>query len=121
MDDQTNFWNAFREMRDGAAYSRWITEGEPFGHHGAPFKSASFCAGTKISDASVLSYCSLNAFQHPVGEHVELSALVTYHANFLVGRDSKRERLKRLGLWINDTSCPPVGKERHHSLKQRLK
>ena len=105
IDDQTNFWKAFREMRSGTAHSLWRTRGKAFGHYGSPFKSATFCADTKISDTDTLSYCSLNASQHPVGLHDELSALVTYHANYRVGHDSKRERLKQLGLWI-DKPCP---------------
>ena len=106
IDDQTNFWDAFRHMRSGVAYVRWRrTGGSLFSHRGAPFKSARFCSRDKIFDRRILSYCSLNASQHPVGFHDELSAMVTYHANYRVGHDSKKERLKQLGLWF-DESCP---------------
>lgn len=105
IDDQTNFWHVFREMRKGIAYSDWASSEEGnISAKGNPFKSAAFCEETITFDENVLAYCTLDAYDHPVGNHVSLDGLVTFHANFITGHDNKVSRLKDLSLW-NNISC----------------
>jgi len=97
-------------MREGITYKKWkIDEKGNISEGGIPFKTASFCEEATTVDEYVLSYCTLGACAHPVCVHTSLDGLVTFHANYIVGRENNIQRLKELDLWNTSCKLDPSG------------
>eukprot|EP00039_Didymoeca_costata_P020603 m.341870 g.341870 ORF g.341870 m.341870 type:complete len:339 (+) comp20611_c0_seq1:54-1070(+) len=99
IDDQTNFWNVVRRLPSFIEDkdTQWTSGG---------FKGRRFCARVNINDPGTLSFCNLDPWQHPtgmIGEELEgedKKNMATYHANYVIGRALKIERLRKGGAWL---------------------
>mmetsp|Transcript_60320 Transcript_60320/g.186735 ORF Transcript_60320/g.186735 Transcript_60320/m.186735 type:complete len:356 (+) Transcript_60320:68-1135(+) len=102
IDDQTNFWQALKTVRQGDARKVYGNES---------FACADLCGKGKTcaaADEDVLSYCEMDPWNHATGWDVRFwngpQQIVTYHANFVGGgMDKKIGKLNTSGFW--DTKC----------------
>ena len=102
----TNFWDVFRLMRAGIMLRNWTRDDNQGLSSRLPFGGTKFCTEQHVYDESILSYCTMDAYQHPVGLHKDLGDLISYHANYIVGHEEKINRLKELQLWHSSlNSC----------------
>merc|ERR1712113_1352836 len=86
LDDQTNFWNALRTIREGHGVRKYNADS---------FLCARFCeqsASCKANDVQILRYCNLDTTMHPTGywrEKVWTAGTemnrkyVSHHANYV--------------------------------------
>lgn len=97
LDDQTLFWQTMDELRTGKLHQTWRTSS--LKSRPEPFQNALFCPGEVPSSLSTLAYCPLKPQDHPVGAHKNLTSMYTFHANYMIGKLRKVDRLCRLDLW----------------------
>mmetsp|Transcript_115534 Transcript_115534/g.327390 ORF Transcript_115534/g.327390 Transcript_115534/m.327390 type:complete len:207 (+) Transcript_115534:381-1001(+) len=97
-DDQTNFWRALRNVREGRGSAKY---GE------GSFACSSLCgqgqpSPCNASSEHVLDYCEMDPLTHATGWRDAMpheAGLRTFHANFVTGLSKKVSKLKRMELW----------------------
>ncbi|CAE8601525.1 unnamed protein product [Polarella glacialis] len=98
-DGQTNFWNALKTMRKAKAPCFQLC-------------GNSTCS---LAGSDSLDYCEMNPWKHRTGWGQQKdsgpdgqSFAVSYHSNFIVGRERKVNALRGMGVWTyGSDSCKP--------------
>jgi len=102
IDDQTNFWQALKTIRQGQGRATYGA---------GNFACANLCGQGKTCSAleeDVMNYCEMDPWNHATGWELPYyrgeKQIVTYHGNFIGGgMSNKIGKINRNGFW--DVQC----------------
>lgn len=99
LDDQTLFWNAMRQHFHQKTYSHCDEKG----------KKRIFAGDNDSHDDSPTpSMCCLDSARYPIGVGNVTGITQTYHANYLVGKQNKMDRIRQVLKELNISAARGV-------------